>query len=130
VASEADHGVLWGDCSVAGDEFGVPLLESIPERPPLPLLWFSSAVWSRSSVGWATTGAPPDDVSSFLEYDLGLGKGPNWCFGFAFGVEGEEMPPEVALVMSRLVNNAGTLARGVSLLSISSPSNVLSVCPL
>ena len=46
VASEADHGVLWGDFSVAGDALGVPLLEPIPERPPLLLPGFSSAVWS------------------------------------------------------------------------------------
>ena len=77
-----------------------------------------------------TTGAPPEGVPSFLEPDFELDKGPNRRFGFAFGVEGEGMLSEVALVINRLVNNSGTLARGVSLLSISSPSNVLSACPL
>jgi len=57
-------------------------------------------------------------------------KGPNQCFRFAFRVEGEEMFPEVVLVISHLVNNSGTLAQGVSLLSISSPSNILRACPL
>jgi len=39
------------------------------------------------------------------------------------------MPPEVVLVISHLGNNSDTLAQGVSLPSISSPSNVLSTCP-
>ena len=42
VAREADQGVSWGDCSVAGDALGV--LELTPERSPLLLLEFRSAV--------------------------------------------------------------------------------------
>jgi hypothetical protein len=46
VALEADQGALSGDCSVAGDALGVPLIDPIPERPLLLLLAFRSAIWS------------------------------------------------------------------------------------
>lgn len=76
-----------------------------------------------------TTGEPTD-IPSLFKNGLGPDKGPSLYLGFAFGVEGEGVPPGVTLGANRFVNNSGILARGVSLLSISSPSNVLSACPL
>jgi hypothetical protein len=103
VVLDADQSALSGDCCVADDAFGVPLLDSIPECPLLLLLAFRSAVWSCSFVIWVITSAPSDDVPSFLKDEPGQSKRTSRYLGFAF-CQDFEFPVLLVLLYVRVAS--------------------------